>query len=239
MRRIRQILETLFSSIDYTVTFTAVNASGTGWRLTTCDTANVKKGNTITIGVEGYTVVDVSLNNYVDVIGAVEPVGSSFEAPMLKFYSGTLKDIEVERLDFGTAQASDYPLVWVREPFEKDYQDDENYIEQIVRNLRFYMLDFLPNVGDAKANDNTMLVTGDHYSEVIEPLENLYYNRIIPYIEGQQNIFGELDDRGTVRGLVSVGVETENGNERALFSDQLSGVEVRIDLPLTRETCKC
>lgn len=235
---IRQILIDLIESVDNTLYINEVEDLGTSYKLHTCDTLHLRKGKTITIGSDNYTVLDFLINEYV-IVGAIPEIPlNTTKATTYPVYpfSGTLRDTEVERTGFKQLQAQKVPFLWSREPFSQEDQNFESSVGTIL-DWNFFVLDECIPIGSGLA-PNEVWYTFDHHKEVIEPMQNWLENRLIKKIESSQNLFGELDTK-TVRGRVYLGSEDSRGNFETLFSENLSGVEVRISLPIMKLNCRC
>jgi hypothetical protein len=244
MVRPRKILSDLFDSFNYTYNISRVeellnNTTVIGYKLHTCDTMHLRKGKVITISGNSFTIKEVLLNKWirVDKEYTIATSLKTFTTYPFYFFSGTLRDTQTERIGAKQVRLEQVPFMWVKEPYEQRDNEEENAIESVL-STTFYLLDTCQPVGVGIA-PNEAWQTEDHHTDIIEPMQNFLEKRIMTKIKTTKNIFGDIESK-TVRGLVFVGSQDNNGNFESLFSERLSGIEVRIELPIKRGLlCDC
>jgi hypothetical protein len=211
-----------------------------GYSLRTCDTFFLKVGDEISYMGKSFVLSGVNMNESVFITTNVilqEPYAKTAITRPMYFEKGTLYDATTERSGKDMVTKNKLPFFWVRLPFESINNYDDFSPIAATPSLELYLLDATKVVGDGNGIGK-LWDTEKHYDNAIKPMENYWDMRVIPYIKKNKNIFGELTN-GTVRGLVSVGVESNEGYTSTLFDEVLSGIQVRIDIPFKRTACKC
>lgn len=227
---IPDIIEWIIDNIDYNIKVSRVVDNGDNtYTLYSCDTAHLRPGKYVTIAGNQYKITEFSINNYIIVSGSVAIDSNllSFEAYKLGYQSGTLRDADKERGAKVRLNKQESPFIWNREPYQMDENwDDEDPI-QSSPNLTWYLLD--------ECNTKDWLVK-DHHNEVINPMHNLFSNRIKKLINGSWNYFQEIEDL-TITGRVYLGTQDSRGNFERLFEENLSGIEINLTLPILQQPC--
>ena len=248
MIQIRKILEDAINAIDttfYWKTATPVyddTPTLIGYRLNSCDTLHIRPNTYITIAGEGsFLVEDFSLNQWVQIpfTGDPDTLPKTAATRPIFFDFGTLKDIEMERSYEVEYNESNLPMFWLRTPINSTIQDEMSAIDTIA-DLQFFVLDYCYPVG-APEGVAKIWFTKEHQLEVVEPMQNLFENRILKYFKDNRSIFSDLTDTTIdVRGRVFISQEDEDGGTKTLFNENLSGVEVRMELGFNKNLqCNC
>jgi len=239
--QVRKILQTAIETgIDYNIYITGYTPIGTTTRIFTCDTIHAKVGTTILIDGISYGVTAFLLNTWIEVFAPtpIDEANTFAIVSNLFFFSGKLKDTNIERaVGFEQIRDSKVPFFWSREPFTQVNESDvESEIATTV-DLTFYILDTAPLVNGVNLDRSTWL-TYDHHLNVIEPIQNLLESRLITYFIENTTLFNFEGNTYDVRGLAIVSVDN-NTNDNLLFDELLSGVEVRLSLPINKAACNC
>jgi len=244
MIRIRKIMESAINSLDlnYYISSTAHVLDGltvVGTKLFSCDTLHLRIGRTITLEDVGtFLIVDMELNEwiqiqYLDDLDELPNIATTYP---VYFEYGTLKDTDYERSDFNTEQLDRLPIFWLKTPLDETYQDDFSSIETVL-NSEFFILDRCYPMGVGE-NPSKVWYTSTHEDEVVEPMKNLFYGRFLTYLRKNPSIFADITDTTkTVRGRAFISQESEDGGTKTLFSENLSGVQVRMDIGFKKQTC--
>lgn len=213
-----------------------------GYRLNTCDTLHLRPNATIYLAGEGtFSIDDFSINEWVQIsfTGDPDTLPKTATTRPIYFDHGTLKDTEANRTYEQTYQVDNLPLIWLRTPLSKEYQDDFSSLESIV-DVELFILDYCYPVGAPEGVDKIWF-SKESETEVVKPMENLWRKRILKYLKENSCIFGDMTEvKDTVRGRNFISQESEDGGTKSLFSEDLSGVQVRLDLPFRKHTqCNC
>lgn len=222
---IRDIVQSL--SFDIPVESIVDNGDGT-YDINVCNTYHQSANNcTIQLDSKNYSVTGVETDKKI-VIKEVDP-GSG--APSItvyplaapKFFHGTLFDTNNELIKI-TKTSEKLPMVYLFEKFQENKDRDRASIIDRTAVLRLFCMD---NAKYGQWN------TGDHYNNVIDSMANLVKELDEAFIDSSE--IGKYDAFTTVN-WVNLGVDTSNGQPERTIEDFLSGVEMRISLPILIET---
>lgn len=208
---------------------------------------------TNTPGTEDYVIVvdsllDLVVENYV-YIGAVEyqvrsidtltpsftvsasaaPVGTAFKTAYPFYFHGRFIAIDSELRQIQNSYHK-YPIIYLAESFDStDDIDPKNQVGQTVYCSIFIM----------DTADYTNYLTEDHYEYVIDRMDVLgtafvnllKKNRFIQY-----DAFSEDDRKRHPKWGLEI---TNKGAESSLFIDNLSGIELRLTIPIRKAINYC
>lgn len=219
------VIGSLVSQMTPVVTITTNTADGDNWLLTTCRTYWIHKGMTITIGGESFTVVDFEYNTSITVSGTAQPVGVTFTLDAPTFWHGSRRKVNAEQgeiLDQTNAKVY-LPIPRVREVggFESDIAYTAN-----IRPI--FML------GYDVARDTIEL----QQDEIIQPCNEMA-DFFLWLIDDQDGNFNEVEDVDRYEWM-NFGDETVWGKDRLIFNQNLSGVQLTLDLDVLEDNlCDC
>ena len=178
-------------------------------------------------------VVNVVRNNYFDVkIGTKlnEDEGIViFQLLPPTFVHGTVPMANVEIKDDTCIP----PICYMWEIFTSQYQNKFSTIDFIGQRIRLF---FLNNYSD---DDH---LTDDHYKRCIYPMEQLALQFVEVLKNSKKIDYVYLDnEKFDIIPRVMVGnYKGINGNDKGLFSKNLSGVELVINIPVKKDnSCSC
>lgn len=219
------VIESLVSQMTPVVTITSNTADGDNWLLTTCRTYWIHKGMTITIGGETFVVEDFEFNTSITVSGDAQPVGVTFTLDAPTFWHGSRRKVNAEQgeiLDQTNAKVY-LPIPRVREV--GGFESDIAY----VANIRpIFML------GYDVARDTIEL----QQDEIIQPCNEMA-DFFLWLIDDQDGNFNEVEDVDRYEWM-NFGDETVWGKDRLIFNQNLSGVQLTLDLDvLSDNLCEC
>lgn len=219
------VIESLVSQMTPVVTITTNTADGDNWLLTTCRTYWIHKGMTITIGGESFVVEDFEFNTSITVSGTAQPVGVTFTLDAPTFWHGSRRKVNAEQgeiLDQTNAKVY-LPIPRVREV--GGFESDIAY----VANIRpIFML------GYDVARDTIEL----QQDEIIRPCNEMA-DFFLWLIDDQDGNFNEVEDVDRYEWM-NFGDETVWGKDRLIFNQNLSGVQLTLDLDvLSDNLCEC
>jgi len=188
---------------------------------------------TVVIDTVTYSVTAVDHNESITVSSTVAPPQTNIDISAPSFFFGTTMAVNQE-LSRITETSDKLPLVYLFEVFEETFTNDSNSRNDRTSPLRMFFL------GPA---DFTNWKTADHHENAIKPMRNLAYD-FIDYVTARSKEFGDVNEFRP-KDHVKFGVFTDNkGHTNSLFNEKLSGVELRVNLPIRKsiacsEDCNC
>lgn len=223
-----EIVRDLVNELDFTFVINNAidNLDGT-YTLETCNTYHLQATPNCPITIDGsqYTILEVQSNEYITIKGASLPVVTEFAVPKPYYFHGTVlkTNEELNRIEF----FNKFPMVYLLEVITDTFFNEDEAVER-ESDLRLFFLTSA-NFQDWK--------TGDHYKEAILPMRSLAYN-FINVLNTSKKIsnFAQY----SLINRVNFGVyATDKGNTQRIFNDNMSGVELRITLPIKLDySCK-
>lgn len=231
VRQIVDIFEAIVERLDYTLLIESVVDNGGSYTITTSNTYYCTKLNTVTIDGSDYRIIDFVFNESI----TVETVGHT-DNPLLSteiylpaptFFFGTVNSTDREITRAISLGQNDYPIVYFNEILrEKFISDPLSSIERTAP-IRIFFLDI------ANYSDN---LNKDFMEDVLKPLSNIeekFYSEM-----GKDKNIGRIStdwDRVNIPRFARTG---ENGELELIFSAELSGLELAIQIPIKKD-CEC
>lgn len=235
MREIVDIIENVVNGLSFTTEVKTVtdNANGT-YTLGVCCSYHVQPYCYVTINAVQYLVTDITNNESITIEnGAAVVVGDTIEITAPKYFHGTRPAIN-EELDEIESDMDKIPMVYLFEVISENFSNDsENRIER-ESTLRLFFL------GGANFQD---WYTDEHYKYAIVPMRNLVFE-FIDAVNADSCTFADFDNY-TLINHAKFGVFTDNnGHTNRFFNEDLSGVEMRVSLPIIQnfacsDACNC
>lgn len=235
MREIVDILEIIVNGLSATTTVKTVTDNGNStYTLGVCCTYHVQPYCYVTINAVQYRVTDILNNESITIEnGAAVVVGDTIEIAAPKYFHGTRPATNEELAEI-EGISDKIPMVYVFEVISETYSNnDEERIER-ESTIRMFFL------GAANFED---WYTDDHYKYAITPMRNLAFE-FINSINNDTCTFADFDNY-TLINHAKFGVFTDNnGHTNRFFNEDLSGVEMRVVLPLLKDfacsdACNC
>jgi len=180
-----------------------------------CNTQWIRPGKKVDFGGNAVKVIAFEFNKMLTLKGdAFIPVKGEYPINNPFYRHGTFRDVDGQ---LGLVEHSDdkYPLIFLYEEIDENIGLEN---EAIAREspLRLYFLD----------NTNTKdWDTDKHYDNIIYPQSNMV-EAMIQLFKDEPSI-AEFTAPAGYKNKVRFGVFTENGNERNILSDNLTGIEFR------------
>lgn len=219
-----EVIESLVELLEFTVGITAVTDNGDGtFTIETCNTYHLQPGFNVTIGGNEYLIESVIRNEEIVVSGTEPITDPTFVAYTPFYYHGT--PVQVSRELTEIVVASDKtPMVYLSEELKEKYFARDSAIDREVPCQIFFLTQC----------DFENWLTADYHNYAINPMREL----ALEFVETckRSKLIGkftefEIDTRQRV-GVVTSGQGKKN------FGDaHLSGVELRITLPINRLQC--
>ena len=235
-RQVTDILEGFVNQLAFTQAITNLtdNADGT-FTIDVCATYHVQPCfSRITIGAESYKVTDVVNNQSITFTAGAAPVGDSYTVAAPEYLHGTRVAINNEIDRRVKNNMSSFPLVFVWEVIREIFNLDFDTTIERESDLRIFFLGRRPDSVDK---------TDTLYDDAVIPMSNLAHE-FVKLLQGNKCTFGELDGNYTLINYAKFGTESTNGATDSFFNPELSGVELRINLPILKDftgmsACDC
>ena len=222
-RFITDIVESWISLIDLNQSITLItnNTDGTSLVYTNKTWWSIENGYA-TIGGNRHLIKEISRNNYLKVVGS--PVGTSFSLDVPFYTHGTINQTDVERQLLRGDSQQVTPMIYLYEPINERYNESSNPIEREAE-LRIAIL------SDYKLEQ----FTDDIYNYAVEAMRELteYFLKVVLKQFRDIDVFNVDYD---IRNYAKHGVVIENGSEKNIFSENLSGVELNLNLKFKRSS---
>ena len=220
-----QILSDVISTTAHTVNISSIVDNGGGsYTLLVDNTYYLHNLSKLTIDSNDYRVKSFILNNTLVITGTVLPTVDVFILPSPIFVHGTPKKVSGE---LTTKQVKEYPLIWLLEFLDADYDDDFNSSITTVLDLNLF---FLTDIHFENWDID------EHYAQAIDPMAN-EIDFIIQILKKRLDLFGEITSH-TVTNHVNFGSYiVDKGYNEQILTDQVSGCQLKISLPYVVDVC--
>ena len=235
MDNIVDLFRTAIEDLGQTIPINLVVNNGNGtWTLNVNNTKwlrpysmNMSRSTSVTINSISYPITSLVYNTSITLTTATNL--SSFtsltiQAPI--YINGTQLMVAKDRGNIAQ-KWTEYPFVWLVEPFIADESKDKRSIIASTPDLTMLFLD-----GD-NANDWS---TSDRYSNVINPMDEIveaFYQKLIT----TRATFGKVKSWKVIRHA-KFGKQAENGHIHSIIDEKTSGVELRFSIEILKK-CNC
>jgi hypothetical protein len=226
-------IKDIVDSLEFTETALNITFTATETQFDTCKTHHVTIGNYILINGVKYKVKDFEINSWIAVSGVVPNPFDRYRILPPNFFNGT--PMQVQNV---LANIRDWrnklPMVYLLEIIrEQRFNSRTNKLDRI-SDLRIFFL-MSSNFQDWDISQ--------HYDLAIEPMDN-FVNDFILALRNNGRV-GEFDDYETINranfGVYISKPEKRSGkyedNITKLIDENVSGVELKIDLPIQKDPC--
>ena len=221
-----QAVSMIVSQMTPVVTITANVADSTNWKLSMCNTHWMTVGMRITIGGLTYRIESFVEDSYIIVSGASQPVVTWFQLAAPEFWHGSHRKVNAEKYGNRPNQSSPFVYLPIPEVRELNGDDDEVVYEAQIRPI------FLRSYDPKKDNID------DQQTLYIDPTNKMadYFLEVIELLDA----YFEYPTDITRKEWMNFGDATLWGNDKLIFNQPLSGVELRLQLDvLDRGICEC
>lgn len=233
MFSIVDFIKNIVQSLEFSESITNLTSSPVESQFDTCRTHHVTKGNYIYIDSVKFKVIDFELNQWISVKGEIPPTATTFIIPAPHFFNGT--PMQVQNVLANIRDWKDkLPMVYLLEVIrEQRFNSRTNKLDRI-SDLRIFFL-MSSNFEDWDISQ--------HYDLAINPMDN-FVNDFIETLR-LNNSVGEFDDYETIN-RANFGVYISKPSKRSgkyednitkLIDENVSGVELRLNLPVKKNPC--
>lgn len=225
MTDIYQIVkDEIIANIDNSIHVQSVLAAGSEYTLTVCATKWARVGLKITDeSLTEFTITGVSSNQIV--CTGVNPWNGHGQLQVYKFFIGTQMSTNKEWKEFDSDERKKVPFIWMVEPTKEEVQPRGSSVERI-SDLRLIFLD-----------DNNVLswqTTDTHEQRLYAIYQAVEY--FVKAVKANRR-FKRLEGF-TVKNFTRLGKEMEEGFVANVIDANLTGVELRLSLPIYKASCR-
>lgn len=235
MDNIVDIFRTAIEDLGQTISVDSVVDNGNGtWTLFVQNTKwlrpyadNMSRSTKVTISAVDYNITSLVYNTSITLTTATDLSSVTsliIQAPI--YINGTQLAVSKERGNV-LQKWTEYPFVWLVEPFLADENKDKRSIIASSPDLTLLFLD-----GD----NATDWSTNDRYTKVIKPMDELVealYQKILT----TRATFGKVTSWKVIRHA-KFGKQAENGHIHSIIDENTSGVELRFSVDILKK-CNC
>lgn len=208
------------------------------YKLETTNTLHAAVGKTLTDADDNeYAIVEVENDSYIIVTSDTTPVSGTFTRVRPVYVKGTPRAVSTERSRAMIAsQERQYPLLWYLEFLNERIEMSALKALDTQPSLRLFFLD------ETNRKDWT---TQDHHDYVIQPMAN-FARKFLDELSNNDHVGNPSQFEWNVKMIrhAQFGINTVNYKSTDQFnhmagslSEYVSGVEVRIELPLLNNYC--
>jgi len=234
-----QIVKDLVSLITPTINISDIIDNGNDvFTIYTCNTYYLTIEMEINLNGTTYKVIEVNINESFTISKILssdpDPAGTTLKLNAPFFFNGTIISTRRE-LDNIEDWRLKYPMVFLYELFEDTgIVDNTNSVGYETR-VRLFFMNQTDPINYTSLQQNEL---------IIEPMRALS-QEFLNVVEQNSSIVNKLTSDWRLRNWVNFGkFEAEKGMVKKFFTDDLSGCELNINLPIKRsyldeKYCKC
>lgn len=228
MRDIYQIVkQEIWANMDRTIHVSSFDITNDIITLNVCDTKWARVGlGLVDDAPSGFTIVTVDHENRVITLNGSSWVGNG-TLQRYKFFIGTPISTNEEWTAFSRDERQKVPFVWMVEPTQEEIQGVNSDLERI-SDIRLVFLD-----------DN--FIGKWLTDEVHENRLQAIYNAVEWFLKAiKGNPLFEFKDTYVVKNFTKFGTESTQGFAANIIDANLTGIEVRLSLPINKDdNCNC
>ena len=224
---IPDVIETIINSLSFSVAITSVTNTASETVIGVCNTGHISPFSSVVINGVTYEVRTVAYNENITLSMVVTPaVGDLITIAAPFYFHGTTRTTgaDVIRIKNGDLK---YPMVYLFEPLEERFNEDDNNPVNRTAVIRLFLLD-ISNFSDWS--------TDEHYLYAINPMRNLA-ERFIEALKASP-LFSKLGNYKIISHAKIGQLLNRSTHLKSLFADKASGVELKINIGLY-DDCVC
>ena len=233
MFSIVDFIKNIVQSLEFSEAITNLTSSPSESQFDTCRTHHVTKGNYIYIDSVKYKVIDFEINQWISVKGEIPATATTFVIPAPHFFNGT--PMQVQNVLANIREWRDkLPMVYLLEVIrEQRFNSRTNKLDRI-SDLRIFFL-MSSNFEDWDV--------AQHYDFAINPMDN-FVNDFIETLRLNHSV-GEFNEYETIN-RANFGVYISKPSKRSgkyednitkLIDENVSGIELKLNLPVKKNPC--
>ena len=220
---IPDIIEAFINNLDLTLEIESYSNDGENTTIIVENAYNAREDIILTVNTINLRIVSVSGNSIV-VPGTIDPITSAvLERPY--FFHGTPMMTnshlsQIQNFDDKT------PFAYLLEILSENWDNDPQSNIAVTADIRLFFLD-VANFQDWS--------TDDHYSKRIKGLRNLI--ELIMHELNESPLFNKFSNYQIINHVKFGEWRDLQGHINSIFDEELSGVELRINLPFNKSLC--
>lgn len=220
------IIEELVDGFNPSTMITSVvdNLDGT-FTITVCNTINIREQSPFKIGATDYTAISVD-TQYREITfeSLIAPTINDIVYGSVPFYFHGTPMATGSEITHILETSNKLPMIYLLEIITDNKDNDPESSIDRLSTVSLFFLDEA-NFGDWD--------TDQHYSEAIVPMMN-YAELFVNYLNDTPNV-GRIDNYDlTYHAKFGLNIRTSGGHIQNLFPEKLSGVQLRITLPILK-----
>ena len=225
-----QILSDLIAGLQRLITVSAIVDNGDDtWTLSVDLTYYLTISKTVTIDGLDYKITNFSLNTSLTIKGVrhtTTPTATSFDIDAPTFRHGSPKLVNSEHTK-EKIQNNKYPFIWLVEI--NNVTNNAEFSARVKSTMSVNLMFFTDN-------DKKNWLIEDHYTNAIYPMLN-EINFFMKAIKKRRDLFGKEVDYTTTNHVNFGDYLLNKGNQQQIISDELSGVQLAMELPFVVDPC--
>lgn len=197
------------------------NLDGT-FTINVCRVYHARVNSLIKVNNVQYNVISFTENTITYKSTVAPSIGDKYEPPVIKFFNGTPFAVGAELSNI-TNFREKLPLFYLYEILSDDFIGDVNSSIDRESDMRWFIL-------DEAQFDNWD--TEKHYSNTIEPMVR-YWEAFLEYLRKHKSIGLIPNHKLVYHAKFGISIN-QNGHVKQLFPDELSGIEININLAIKK-----
>jgi hypothetical protein len=199
------------------------------YQLSTFDTLHLRPGKDIVIDGKNYRVEAFTQDANLIVSGKTaadtEPPTGDFTVYAPHYVHGS-PIITANKQQAKKLRADRIPFIWLYEILEEDRNTDPDNPFGLSYSARIFFMD------ESKLND----FSPKHYVDIIRPMMKLA-EEFVNVIKGDNGKFNEVSEYKIIPHANFGKFTSDSGHTKQYFGENLSGVELKIDIEVERDAC--
>ena len=228
-----KILKDVIDSVTLTVTIDSVSSLGGGsYKVFTKETYYLRTLKKVTISSVDYQITGFSINEFITVkalSGDIPVTASSFTIDQPLFVWGNPQMVSAELVKRVQNKTAIWPYIWVVEISNEDFNLDPSSAVKSTPSFNMFFLD---------SSDKQNWTISEHYDNAIYTLNN-YLDTFVQILKSRRDLFDTDSINFNKVNHVNFGdYIVDEGMRELILNDEVTGIQVKIDVPLTIGTCK-
>lgn len=229
-----EILKDTIASVAHTITISSVvSLGGSKYQLNTSNTLYLNNKTKVIIDSVEYIISDFVVNSYVTVNATdgtdTAVTASSFDIDPPLFLWGSPKMVSAELVKRIKNKDAVWPYMWVVEISNTERTLNPASAVKSKPTFNIFLLD---------SNDKNNWDIETHYDEDIYPLNN-YISFFESILISRRDLFDTDSINYDTTNHVNFGdYVVDKGNEEKILNDNVTGIQLRIEIPYTIDTCE-